>query len=152
MIFRYQKSQKKTKGSVLIEMAVAAPILLLLIFGFIEITWVLYAKHNITAAAREGARVLALQNPSSDALTTVENYLGNLGYNSGSFNVIQNDPDPACGFPPSFVDVTVQLDLDSVLLFGNIYGIFVAGSTLDSTVTMYKECPDTGGGAGGAGS
>lgn len=44
------------KGAAVVEFAIVVPLLLLLLFGMVEFSLLLYNKHIITNASREGAR------------------------------------------------------------------------------------------------
>lgn len=51
------------RGSSAVEFALVLPLLLLLLFGMIDFGRLLYTKVELSSAAREGARVLALGHP-----------------------------------------------------------------------------------------
>lgn len=58
------------RGAAAVEFALVLPILLLLVFGIVEFGRIYNIQTTITAAAREGARVMALDSgtdPTSDA-------------------------------------------------------------------------------------
>jgi Flp pilus assembly protein TadG len=65
------------RGAAIVEFAIILPLLLLLIFGMIEFSLLMYNKAMITNASREGARrgivyrVDTTTNPVSDAPLTV---------------------------------------------------------------------------------
>ena len=48
------------RGAAVVEMAVVAPVLVMLILGTIEVGWMLMARHTLSLAAREGARAASL--------------------------------------------------------------------------------------------
>ena len=55
---------KSEKGAIAVEMAILLPILVLLLFGSIEFGALLYNKHVVTNASREGARAgIVAQDP-----------------------------------------------------------------------------------------
>ncbi len=74
-----------TRGGATVELALALPIFLLLIFGLVEFGLVLYVKGMITAASREGARYGAVYSlpprSQSDIEAHVQIYLHGLGLN-----------------------------------------------------------------------
>ena len=56
--------RKSEKGAALVEFAIVAPLLLLLVFGIIEFGRAYNAQNTLTHAAREGAREYAItQDP-----------------------------------------------------------------------------------------
>lgn len=64
----------RDRGAAMVEFALVLPILLLLVFGIVEFGRVYNIETSITAAAREGARVMALnqgQTPAADATAAV---------------------------------------------------------------------------------
>lgn len=59
---------RSDQGVIAVEFALVAPVLLLLLFGFVEFGRAYNAKVELTGAVREGARALALA--SGDPVTT----------------------------------------------------------------------------------
>jgi hypothetical protein len=59
---------RKNKGASAVEFAIVLPLFLMLIFGMIEFSLILYAKAVITNASREGAR-LGISSIYSESLT-----------------------------------------------------------------------------------
>lgn len=59
------------RGAAAVEFALVLPVLILLLFGIIEFGRAYNAKVELTGAAREGARVLAVG--SGDPVTTTKN-------------------------------------------------------------------------------
>jgi Flp pilus assembly protein TadG len=54
------------KGSVMVETALMITILLVLMFGIVDLGRALFTANNLTSAAREGARWAAVQPPGLD--------------------------------------------------------------------------------------
>ncbi len=77
-------SRKKESGATMVEFALILPLFLILVFGIIEFSFLLYNKGIITHAAREGARVGVVYNfpdriPVGDITSEVNRYIeGNL--------------------------------------------------------------------------
>jgi len=71
---------KKSKGASAVEFAIILPMLALLVFGIIELSFALYDKAMITNASREGARVgIVYRTPAitnAEITSVVNNYLG----------------------------------------------------------------------------
>lgn len=76
MIGRTTRRKADERGAVAVEFALVLPVLVLLLFGIIEFGRGYNAKVEITGAAREGARVLALD--SGDPATIVASAAPNL--------------------------------------------------------------------------
>lgn len=60
-------TRRRDDGAVAVEMALVAPVLLVLLIGLIDFGFVFNAKIAVTQAAREAARVVALGGTESDA-------------------------------------------------------------------------------------
>jgi Flp pilus assembly protein TadG len=75
---------KNAGGSVAVEFALFLPLLLILIFGVVELGSAWYSKQMLVNASREGARLGALLNPGdltdSDVRTHVLTLLSSAGY------------------------------------------------------------------------
>lgn len=55
------------RGAAAVEFALVLPVLLVLVFGIIEFGRAYNLQTTLTAAARQGARVMALKNNETDA-------------------------------------------------------------------------------------
>jgi len=55
-----------------VEMAIVLPLLLLLVFGIVDFGRLLFAEVMVAGAAREGARMVALGYPTSDATARIQ--------------------------------------------------------------------------------
>lgn len=67
-------------GTAIVEFAIVLPLLLILVFGVIEFSLLLYDKAVITNASREGARAGIVQAPrltNAEITAIVENYCKN---------------------------------------------------------------------------
>ncbi|NLX14007.1 MAG: pilus assembly protein [Phycisphaerales bacterium] len=56
------------RGVATVEMAVVAPLLLLLLFGAIEFGWIFLVQQTMTNSAREACRMAVLQGADRDAI------------------------------------------------------------------------------------
>ena len=61
------------RGAAAVEFALVLPLLLLLVFGIVAASQAFQTQARLSAAAREGARVMALQNDRAAARTAVRN-------------------------------------------------------------------------------
>lgn len=122
MIKRVVKNQK---GVALVEFAIVLPLLLLLLFGFIEFGVMLYNKQVITNASREGARAAINPLPKkteAEVFKIVTDYCDRL-IHFGAKNDINISPslNPDRNFEdPVIINVTWQYDflLPSILGLG----------------------------------
>src|SRR5260370_11835622 len=90
-VFKKKVSRKKQKGVAAVEFALVAPILLLIVFGIIELGIGMYDKAVVTNAAREGARAgIVLKSPkpkAADIQNVVTNYASSYLITFGKPNV-----------------------------------------------------------------
>ena len=125
------------------EFALVLPILLLLIFGIVELGVGLYDKAVITNASREGARVgIVLKSPkasSQDITNAVLNYTSNYlltfaNQAPPSVNVTQSSPS-TFGTP---LTVTVSYRYTGLGL-GQLLSALAGPITLSATTVMNNE-------------
>ncbi|MGW9415115.1 TadE/TadG family type IV pilus assembly protein [Arthrobacter cupressi] len=64
---RSKNRQKGERGAVAVELALVAPILLLLIVAIVEFAYFFNLQISVTQAAREAARTMAVTNDSGQA-------------------------------------------------------------------------------------
>ena len=64
--FFRSNDKKSERGQALVEFALLAPILVLLVLGIIQFGIIFYGQVTITAAAREGARMASVGKPDTD--------------------------------------------------------------------------------------
>lgn len=57
----------RERGAAAVEFALIAPILILLLMGLVSLSGAYMAKSNLDAAARDGARTMAITNDASKA-------------------------------------------------------------------------------------
>lgn len=113
MIGRTTGRNADERGAAAVEFALILPVLVLLLFGIIEFGRGYNAKVEITGAAREGARVLALD--SGDPAATVAAAAPNL--DAGSLQVTTSGSPCVTGTQAS---VTVSYPFEyNIPLFGS---------------------------------
>jgi Flp pilus assembly protein TadG len=64
---------REDRGATAVEFAMVIPLLLVLVLGIAEFGHAFQVQGTLSAAAREGARVMALQNDPAAARTAVRN-------------------------------------------------------------------------------
>ena len=78
MIIRTRTTRRR--GQALVEFALIAPILILLIMGIVEFGRIFSAQQTVTNASREGARTGILPNSSTtDVSNTVSSFMSTAG-------------------------------------------------------------------------
>ncbi len=140
------------RGGIAIEFALVAPILLIILLGIIQFGFAFFIKINMTNAAREGARVLAVGEAvvgttSDDAICPATAgtaqfvtcsrlaETGTLG-----FTLAACDPDnPNATLCPGATEVTVRVTIPrTAIALVDILGLFASG-TMEARVTMRQE-------------
>ena len=84
--------KRDDRGAVMVEFAIVVPVLLLILLGIIEFGRAYNAQVSIQAAAREGARELALRHSSTDVASATRD-----GAPSVTIDAIAQTPCPASG-------------------------------------------------------
>lgn len=123
----------RTRGVAVVEMALVMPLLLLLVFGLIEYALAFHALHNMTNAAREGARQMAVRGGTSSQAQAAA--LAELSNINATFTVTTSQAPSADG---TGTDVTVHVSVPWSQVSLTIPGIATA-QTLNSEVTMRQE-------------
>ena len=125
-------------GANLVEFAILAPLLILLLFGIIEFAWAFAQNLNVRHGAREGARLAAVDftpNIVSETCSRMDIVSG------ASVTFLGTDLDATPGLNPGDeVAATVDAPLNQIT------GFFTAWlpSDLTSTVAIRIEQPPTG--------
>ncbi len=127
------------KGANLVEFAILAPFLILLLFGIIEFAWVFATNLDVKHGAREGARITAVNTPDTgnvDLAAEICSRMSMVGSDTATTITWASDGTPAVG---EGVIVTVSTPLAT--LTGIMDWAFGSVPTLDSTVEMRIEQP-----------
>ena len=118
------------KGASAVEFALILPLLMLILWGIIEFSLLLYNKQVITNASREGARAgIVAQNPrvtDGEIVGVVNSYCATylVTFGGGVLSVTTGAPGTSFGQP---LTVTVTYPYQ-FLVFHNIANTFFGGS------------------------
>jgi len=130
------------KGASLVEFALILPLLMLILWGIIEFSLLLYNKQVITNASREGARAgIVAQNPrvSNGAIVgVVNNYCATylITFGGSGLSVTTNPAAPQTGTISFGQPLTVTVRYPyQFLVFQNIANTFFGGSFGSITLT-----------------
>ncbi len=119
-----EEPRSSDRGAAMVEFALLLPVLVLILFGTIELGRAYNAKSTLTHAARESVRVLALDtgDPQAAAVAAAPSLTGAIGFSStGGTPCTPGDP----------VSVTLSYDVNyTIPLFGE------GTITLTDTATM----------------
>lgn len=140
-------------GASLVEFAIIAPLLLILLFGIIDTSRAIFAYTTVWSAAREGARAATTNEsyfdcsaiadavrarvvtvPASDLTINIEytDPVGSIVADCDHGDPTYPDPSAAVVISGSFVTVAVEADFDAI---APLVDIFLDGLALDSTQT-----------------
>ena len=137
-MFKRHKSRRR-RGAAVVEFAVVAPLIFLILFGMIEFGRMLMVQQILTNASREGARRAIIESSTVPEVTTViTDYLQT---NSVSGAILSIDPPDLTTLgagDPITVSVSVQYDQVSWLPTPQYLG----GVTLQGISTMRAERPE----------
>ena len=136
---------KSHTGAAAVEFAIVLPILLLLILGIIEFSFLLFNKAVITNAAREGARAGIVQRiprvSDPDIRTAVNNYCFNhlITFGGPTLPTVPPiTPCPAGAYSASDLKVTVTFHYTYLALPEFVSGL-IGGTDLKAEAVMKCE-------------
>ncbi|MEM9413242.1 MAG: TadE/TadG family type IV pilus assembly protein [Planctomycetota bacterium] len=123
------------RGIAAVEFAVAAPIILVVAFGVLELTNGIYLQQSVTIGAYEGARVAILPNTDIDNIrVAVEDILERRRVVGGTVSVDPVDTSTVPFGEP--ISVTVSVPLSQNRIFANH---FADNRNFEVTVTLMQE-------------
>ena len=138
--------RRRDSGQALVELALALPLLLLILVGIFEFARAYSIKQSLVNAAREGARTAVLPDISTEdtVKTVVNNYLSANNISPDSILIRGAAGTKAIGATKTGEDVTVTVyDRYDFVLVGPVMslfgGNFTNGVNLGSRATMRKE-------------
>jgi Flp pilus assembly protein TadG len=136
-----KKRVTSQRGAALIEMALTFPLLLLVAVGIFEFGRAYQTWQVLTNAAREGARVAVLPNPTDSPDTRVRTYLQIGGLNYDSSVGVAVDPvtvSLGTGGTASASQVTVTYPFSFIVL-QPVVQLVVSGSTTGAPITLTAQ-------------
>jgi Flp pilus assembly protein TadG len=135
--------RQRQRGNAVLDMALVLPILLALAFGTVEFGYYFYVKHNVQAAAREGARAAIVPSAvAGDVTTAVQNVmtaagLGSSGYTTSVTDINGNAINVSTATAGTAIKVTVQCT------WGNVgvrpLGVISSTKIVTGNTVMRKE-------------
>jgi Flp pilus assembly protein TadG len=131
------------RGSSVLDMALVLPILLALSFGTVEFGYYLFVKHNMQAAAREGARAAIVPSAvQSDVTTAVANVMSAAGLSASGYTTTVTDTsgnaiNVSTATAGTAIKVTVQCTWGTVGV--RPLGVISSTKAVIGTTVMRKE-------------
>jgi len=123
---------KKQRGQSLVEFALIAPLFLLLVFGIVDFGIAFYSWITITNAAREGARLGAVQGTEAEITSRVNAATDHL--DPADLDILVTNAE---GPPGEAVSVEIDYDYNLVTPLAGILGLDTVN--ISSTSTMRLE-------------
>lgn len=128
------------------EFALLAPMLILLVLGIVEFSWLLARNLDVNQGAREGARMVAVDVPAGNSALKTEictrmSLVGSNPATTVSWSGVDSDTSGTYDVGEAAI-VTVSSPTTPTLT-GLIDFFFAGFSTMDSTVEIRIEQPPT---------
>jgi Flp pilus assembly protein TadG len=140
IIRRQDGGRPERRGIAVVEFAVVASLLFLLVLGIIEFGRAMMVLEMLNNAARNGARIGSLNgSATSDVNTAVTNALAGAGFSGVTTTVQVNsaDADASTAVTGDSVSVSVKVPYNNVTWLPT--SMFLSGRTLGSYVVMRRE-------------
>lgn len=129
------------KGGAALELAIILPLLAILVFGIIDVGFLLYNKQIITNASREGARAGIAWAGETAIKGVVLNYC-NSTYPLFPNGTLITDSDVTVSGGASFQDdLTVRVSYVNNFMFAGILGLSPTKTITGETVMKMEDVP-----------
>ena len=128
------KSVNRDGGASLAEFAVVAPILILLLFGIIEFSWLFATNLDVRQGAREAVRIAATDRLANPATPGMDICNGMRLANRPTTIVSITRAGDSIGDA-----ITVTVDAEAETITGLLDWVIPAGTRLTSTVNLRQE-------------
>jgi Flp pilus assembly protein TadG len=128
----HKAALRDERGATVVEFAFIVPLLIVLVLGIAEFGHAFQVSGTLSAAAREGVRVMALQNDRAAAITAARTAAPSLkpALTEGQIKIPATCPPPGAGTG----NATVTLTIDYPMPF--LTGFFGSSITLHGTGVM----------------
>ncbi|WP_454851559.1 TadE/TadG family type IV pilus assembly protein [Promicromonospora soli] len=126
-MFRLSTRGHHERGAAAVEFALVVPLLLLLLMGIVEFGRAYHIQTALSGAAREGVRVMALQDDVDETRATAKAAAPQLALTDGQISVT---PTTCSGTTPGTATVTVTYPVELM------FGLFGPGFNLTGKGTM----------------
>jgi Flp pilus assembly protein TadG len=113
------KRQRRERGAAAVEFALVVPLLLILVLGIFEFGRAYNIQTTLSAAAREGVRVMALENSASAARASTQAAAASAVSLSDAQITVSPSicPEPGPGATPATATVTVTYAMPFITAF-----------------------------------
>ena len=138
---RRSQTRIQRKGAATVEMAMVAPVILMLIFGSVEFARMMMVRQALTNAGREACRHACLVTTSKDseAINVVHETLQGVVYKAPGNDVVSVKIEPAFNSPPpSGTNLVTTIEVDCAKVSW-LPPVFYAGAKIRVTSSMFRE-------------
>jgi hypothetical protein len=133
-----RSGQDRRRGAEILEAALVLPIVLLLVSGMVEFAYFFHLQHNLTSAAREGARAgVPFGASNTDVDTAIDKVMNSVGLKKGDFDVSVSPGDVLNA--PLGADVTVTISAPWSKVGISLFGLIKKDQLVKGSVVMRKE-------------
>ena len=132
-----RRLRRSRRGTAVVEMAVVAPLLLLILFGIMEFGWMFMVHESLTDAAREACRVAIMQGSTeADVRTRFEDSMVGTGLTitDSMLTIEETTLDDS-----EVVTVRVSVPYSDVTITGLTSFLRINRNSLSSVCSMRKE-------------
>lgn len=138
VIRRFRKSET---GQALVEFTMILPVFLLLLFAMVDFGRGFYTWLLVTNAAREGARVAAVQSDNATINTRIydsfcDSYPSSCGLDPAKLTITKTN---VLGPRGSAVEIDLSYAFEYVTPIGNIIALVSGGSLTTPTITAHTS-------------
>ena len=134
-----RRDHRSRKGATAVEMAIIAPILVMILFASTHFSSVFFTRHTLMLAAREGARQLAIEGATvAEAQESAEEYLNGFGITGVTLsgeNAYKGNGDSAAARRVRF---EAKMSAADASLIGDVLNVFGEGEIVVYAI-MRKE-------------
>lgn len=138
-VIRPDKTDRRkaaSQGAAAVEMAIAAPILVAIVFGMIEVAHAFMVQHLIQDAARRGCRAAIVPGATNQSISQfVNGHLADVGVTQANSSILinQSPGDLARAEPRDEVTIQITIAAADVAIipgFNHLFGNLTATSSL----------------------
>lgn len=133
---------RKRWGGAVLEMAIAAPILVMLTFGTVEYGYYIYVKNEMYGAASNGAQEASLSTCTDTSVSNaVKTAMQNAGLGNSGYTVTTSPASVAGAASGTSMSVTVTLTWGNVGVqpLPTAMGGIAASKQMTTTATMRRQ-------------
>ncbi len=129
-------AERSESGAALVEFTVLMPVFFLVLFGIIEFGSMIWLQNTMTSAAREGARVSAVQNSGPSLQPAANKACARMAISSAgqTFTIVASEGAPTPSGTTTYCDVSVTVTTTkaSASLFNTFFSAVNGGLTAGS--------------------